>query len=159
MKQSELSKWLKIIVVVAAVCCIVLGAFLIPELGREEAVATPDLAYLFWPCLIFFWITDIIVLAALWQAWQIFTEIGRDNSFCAENAGRLRNISRLAAADSILYAVFAVVLVALNAMHPGVLLIFAGLVLVGLAVAIAAAALSHLTQKAASLKDENDLTI
>lgn len=159
MKQRELSKWLKLIIVVAAACCIALGAFLIPVLGREEANAAPELAYLFWPCLIFFWITELVVLAAFWQAWLIFSEIGRDNSFCMENARRLRTISRLAIVDSVLYAVCTIVLVILGAMHPGVLLIFAGIVLVGLAIAIASAALSHLTQKAASLKDENDLTI
>lgn len=159
MKQAELSKWLKTIVIVAAVCCIALGAILIPVIGREEAAATPDLAYLFWPCLIFFWITEVIVLAALEQAWRIFSEIGRDNSFCAENAARLKTISRLAAADSVLYAVCAVVLAVLNALHPGVLLVFVGIVFIGLAITIASAALSHLTQKAASLKDENDLTI
>lgn len=159
MKQTELARWLKLIVITAAVCCAALGGVLVPYIGLEEARATPDLAWLFWPCLAFFWLTELVVLAALYQAWRIFTEIGRDNSFCAENAARLRTVSRLAIADSVLYALGAVVLVCLNAMNPGVLLVFAGIVLVGLAIAAAAAALSHLTQKAASIKDENDLTI
>lgn len=159
MKQAELSKWLKLIVLAAAVCCVVLGAVLIPMIGVEEVRAAPEFAYLFWPCLIFFWVTELVVFAALREAWMIFTEIGRDNSFCVENAKRLGNISRLAAADAVLYAVCAVVLVLMRAMHPGVLLVFAGIVLVGLAIAVAAAALSHLTQKAAVLKDENDLTV
>ena len=159
MKQAELSKWLKIIVLAAAVCCVVLGAVLVPMLGLEEVRATPELEYLFWPCLIFFWVTELIVIVALREAWLIFTEIGRDNSFCWQNAKRLGKISRLAAADSVLYAVCAVVLVLLRAMHPSVLLVFAGIVLVGLAIAVASAALSHLTQKAAALKDENDLTV
>lgn len=159
MKQSELSKWLRLIVAAAAVCCVVLGAVLIPMLGRAQARDMPQFAWLFWPCLIFFWVTELIVLAALWQAWRIFTEIGRDNSFCMENALRLRTISRLAMADCVLYAACAIVLVLLGAMRPWAIFIFAGIVMIGLAITAAAAALSHLTQKAATLKDENDLTI
>lgn len=159
MKQSELSKWLRLIVVAAAACCVVLGAVLIPMLGRAEIKAMPELAWLFWPCLIFFWITELVVLAALWQAWRIFTEIGRDNSFCAENARRLRTISRLALTDCGLYTVCAVVLALLGALHDWSVFVFAGIVVFGLAVAAAAAALSHLTFKAAAMKDENDLTI
>ncbi|MBE5905224.1 MAG: DUF2975 domain-containing protein [Lachnospiraceae bacterium] len=49
--------------------------------------------------------------------------------------------------------------VALNRSHPGVLLGSLVVDFVGIAIGVAAAALSHLVYKAAELKEENELTI
>ena len=159
MKQSELSKWLKVIAAVAALCCVALGAYIMPLLGDDVVQQFPEYRNMYWPCLVFFWVTELPVLAALVCAWQIFTQIGRDNSFCMENAARLRTVSRLAILDTVLYVLAAVALAVLKLLHPSLLIADMAVVFVGLAVAVASAALSHLTQKAASLKDENDLTI
>ena len=43
--------------------------------------------------------------------------------------------------------------------HPGVILMLLLVVFAGVAVAVAAAALSHLVKKAAVLQEESDLTI
>ena len=73
MKQKEMARWLKVILVTAAVL-LALGCFVIlPVLGRDTAVTNPDLEYMYYPCLIFFWISAIPVYLAFWKGWIIPT--------------------------------------------------------------------------------------
>ena len=163
MGQKELSLLLKVVVVVLTVFLAAVLIFFVPMLGHNVAdyyMGDPVKS------VVFGWIVPVIVAAssvpgfiALWLAWRIFTEIGRNNSFCAENARRLRLISRLALGDTCVYVVLAVSVLALGPKHPSVPLIFVAVTLFGAAVTVCCAALSHLTQKAADLKDDNDLTI
>lgn len=96
---------------------------------------------------------------ALWMAWKIFTDIEKDRAFTMENAKRMGNVSFLAAADAVLLVVGNAVYLILHMNHPGVLLASFFIALVGIAIAIAAAMLSHLIRKAARLQDESDWTI
>ena len=159
MKQRELSRWLRGIVVFGWFCCVLLSAVIVPMLAREAAADAPEFSYLMWPCLGLFWLGMILVICALWHAWKIFVQIGRDNSFCEENARRLRVISLLALADTILCAVAAVLLLICGALHPGILVLLILAAVIGLGFFVASAALSYLTWKAAALKEENDLTV
>jgi len=159
LKQKELSTWLKAIVVLGTACVILLAGVIAPEYGREFAAGNPELAYMFWPCLVFIWISAVPVCAALVLVWQIAVEIGRDNSFCHRNAERLRMIGILALSDTLLYIVGGTYLAMTNMLHISVFLLIVGIVSIGAALTVAAAALSHLTRKAADLKSENDLTI
>lgn len=159
MGQRELSIWLRAVVILVFLCCLFLGGLAGTELVDELVMAKPAYENLYLPGLIFFWVTLLPVIAALVLAWRIFTEIGRDNSFCEKNALRLRGISRLALLDTLLYIACAAVLACLRLLHPGFFLMFLAVVFVGIAMTITSASLSHLTRKAADLKSENDLTI
>jgi len=158
-KQKELSRWLRVIVIVCWIGCALLAGLVMPWIARDAAQMNPDLAYLQWPGLVVFWVAVVPVVVALAEAWEIFGQIGRDNSFCMENARRLRVVSYLAAGDTALIIVSMTVLAILNALHPGVFLMMLAVLILGTAAAVASAALSHLTAKAAALKAENDLTI
>ena len=109
MKQKELARWMKVIVVLGFLCVLFLDAIWVPELGRDLAWNTPNLKVMFWPCLIYFWISTIPVMVFMALVWQMATEIGRDNSFCMKNALRLRTCSLLAAADTVYYIIGGVV--------------------------------------------------
>ncbi len=159
MKQKELSRWLRFAVIIGWVTCALLIWPVAPKLAQDAATDVPELAYLAWPCLAFFWLGLIVVAVALVYAWLIFGEIGRDNSFCRKNAHRLKVISRLALVDTVLCVLAIVLLILLNAMHPGVFLLMLLIAVVGAGMTAAAAALSHLTLKAALLQEENDLTV
>ncbi len=163
MNQKELSVLLKAVVAVLAVFLAAVLVFFVPMLGAtvaeyylDDPVKTAVFAYA---------VPGIVVLSSipgfisLWLGWGIFTEIGKNNSFCAENARRLRLISRLALGDTCVYVVLAVAVLAVGPKHPSVPLIFIAVTLFGAAVTVVCAALSHLTQKAADLKNDNDLTI
>lgn len=159
MKQKELSRWLRVIVIVCWLLCGLAAAYFIPICLRTLAEEHPETLWFHFPRLCFFWLALIPVVIALWQAWVIFGEIGRDNSFCPENARRLKIISYLAAGDTILVVIYAIVLTAAKSMFLPVILLHLMAVFVGISVAIATAALSHLTAKAALLQNENDLTV
>ena len=159
MKQKELSRWLRVVVIIGWIACALLACPVAPVLARDAAADIPELAYLAWPCLAVFWLGLVVVAVALGYGWKIFGEIGRDNSFCRENARRLRIISGLALTDTVLCILSMVMLLLLNALHPGVFLLMLLIAVVGAGITVAAAALSHLTLKAALLQDENDLTI
>jgi uncharacterized membrane protein len=159
MQQKELSVWLRAVVVLVFACCLFLAVIVVPEQSHEYLSRHPEYTPLFLPGLIFFWTTLLPVFASLLLAWRIFTEIGRDNSFCEKNALRLRRISRLALLDTVLYILFAVVQACLGLLHPEFVPMYLAVIFVGVAMTITTAALSHLTRKAADLKSENDLTI
>ena len=114
MKQKELSRWMKAIVVLGFICVLFLDAVWVPELGKDLAGNTPELQRMFWPCLIYFWISTIPVMVFMALVWKMATEIGRDNSFCMKNALRLRTCSLLAAADTLYYIIGGVVLLVLT---------------------------------------------
>lgn len=163
MGQKELSILLKAVVTVLAVFLAAVLVFFVPMLSATVLEYyegdTP-------PTIFFGYVIPGIValsalpgFAALWLAWGIFSEIGRNNSFCDKNARSLKLISRLALMDTCVYAVMSVVVLALGPKHPSVPLIFVAITLFGAAVTTVCAALSHLTRKAADLKNDNDLTI
>lgn len=160
MNQKELAAALKVILLMCLLAGLVLCGLLIPSIGREIAAENPEVAWMFWPCLAALWITCLPVLAVLALVWRIATQIGRDNSFCVENARRLKWICCLALADTGVYLAGAVVFFILfRGLPPFLLWCFLAVILVGVAIAVVSAILSHLIQKAAELKADQDLTI
>lgn len=159
MKQKELSHWLMGTVILLTVCCIILCILVVPSQGRKVVQMYPEFENIYLPCLIFVEVTFFPVFISLFLAWKIFADIGHDNSFSRSNALRLRTISRLALLDTSLYFIGALILLAINRLHPGVLIIILAILFMGVCFTVACAALSHLTRKAADLKDDSDLTI
>ncbi|MDD4760668.1 MAG: DUF2975 domain-containing protein [Bacteroidaceae bacterium] len=159
MERKELTKWLKIVIVFAALTGVLLCFIIAPFLGSETVFIYPELGYMYWPCLIFVWVTAVPFYVALYKGWLICEEISNDNSFCQENAQRLKEISKLALFECILYLAAMIILLVLNLLHPSILLMTLFVIFVGISIAVVCAALSHLVEKASELKEENDLTI
>lgn len=139
--------------VMAAVCYIEIFPDRIREMGAENV----NVSGLVTPGIIAISLSAIPIAIALVLFWQICTEIGRDNSFCHKNAGRLTGIGFCALVDTGYCAVGTVTIEILV----GSPIWVTGLMVctVGLAIALAAFLLSHLVLKAADMKAENDLTI
>ena len=152
MKRLGLVRTLKgtiiFLAVMAAVCYLEIFPDAIEEMGAQNV----NVAWLVKPGIIAVSLSAIPIVIALVLFWQICTEVGRDNSFCHKNAGRLTGIGFCALTDTGYCAVGTVTLELLVGSPVWVL----GL---GVAVALAAFLLSHLVLKAADLKAENDLTI
>ncbi len=160
MKQASLAKWLKFMILGVGLCGLVVYAVAVPVLGQTVAVAEDGVFdYCFWPWLIFIWATGLPCVAALVLAWKIAGNIGADRSFSLENGRLLKWISLLAAADAAFFFLGNVVYLFLNMNHPGILLFSLVVVFIGIAIAAAAAALSHLVTKAAGLQEQSDWTI
>lgn len=159
MNQISLSKWLKGIIAGMAVCGGIIYFYLIPYWGKEMAGAYPEYAYCYWPWLSVLWVSAIPCYFALFFGWKIVSEIGKDNSFSRKNAEYLKRISILATAESVYFFGANLVLMMMGMNHPGVFLLSLFVDFAGIAAAIVSAALSHLVQKAAEIREENELTI
>ena len=159
MEQKALSKWLKIILIGVGICCLIGYFLIIPAFGKSIVGDYPEFSGWYWPWLIFLWGTGIPVYIALCFGWKIAVNIGNDRSFSMENAKLLKWIAWLAAGDAIYFFTGNLVLWFSGMNHPGVILMLLLVVFAGVAVAVAAAALSHLVKKAAVLQEESDLTI
>ena len=86
MSQKEVSKWLKVITILVGVAGIIFFFVVMPYMAYDVAAAYPEAAYLKWPGMIYGWGIGVICYAILYQFWKVCVEIGRDNSFSAENA-------------------------------------------------------------------------
>ena len=159
MEQRTLVKWLKILVLFAAVCGLGLAGGVLPLAGQWLVESYPEFSYCFWPWLIFLWVLSAPCFMALYLAWKIFENIEKDHAFTLENAAHMGRISFLAAADAVVLLVGNVLFWLIGMNHPGILLLCFAVTLIGIGFSVAAEALSHLIRKAADLQDQSDWTI
>lgn len=159
MKQKHLANWLKVMIVGVGICAILVYALIIPECGRAMVEQYPEFRNRFYPWVIFLWSTGILFFAALVCCYRIAKNIGLDQSFSMKNAELLKWISWMAVADAGYFFAGNFALLALNLSHPSVMLGSFLVDFVGVAIAVTAAALSHLIYRAAEMKEENDFTI
>ena len=158
MSQKNLAFLLKLIGFSIGLMGLVAYFIVLPNLGSHWSKEW-DLESFYRPWLLFLWGTGIPCYGALFEFWKICGEIQKDNSFCKENALRLKRISILALGDVGYFFAGNIVMLLLNMNHPGIILLSFAIDMVGAAIGITAAALSHLVYKAAAIKEENDLTI
>lgn len=160
MRQKTLSRWLKFIIAGVGVCGLVVYLLVVPMLGQTVAMAEDGMFdHLFWPWLVLIWVTALPCYAALAFGWIIAVNIGKDRSFCVENARLLKWISGLAAGDAAFFFLGNIIYLFLGWSHPGVTLFSLLVVFLGVAISVAAAAASHLVMKAALLQEQEELTI
>ncbi|MBQ8135122.1 MAG: DUF2975 domain-containing protein [Clostridia bacterium] len=159
MEQKGLSNWLKFIMIGIGLCGLVIYFLIVPMFGRNLADNNPELAHCYYPWLIFLWVTAVPCYLVLVFGWKISVNIGKDRSFCEDNAKYLKWISMLAAGDSIFFFVMNIIYMFLGMNHPGIVLASLIVTFIGVAVTVAAAALSHLVIKASKLQEDSDLTI
>ncbi len=159
MEQKTLSRWLKLVLIGVGLCGLVVYGAILPLYGQSILAVNPDMGNRYWPWLIFLWASGVPCYAALVIGWRIAGNIGRDHSFSEDNARYLKRIALLAAGDAVFFFAGNIVLLFANMSHPGVVLGSLLVVFAGVAVSVAAAALSHLVLKAALLQEQSDLTI
>ncbi len=157
MKRVGLVRTLKGVVAFLAVMAAVYYAAIFPSRIQEIGLEEPELAWLVTPGIIAISLSAVPIAIALVLFWKICTEIGRDNSFCHQNARWLSGIGVCALIDTG-YCAIGTVTLEIIAGSP-IWLLGTAVCMVGLAIALAAFLLSHLVLKAADMKDENDLTI
>ena len=158
MNQASLSKRLKLLVLLVFLCALVVYTVALPLItAHYTPFSESSTARFAWLGMI--WLTAVPLYLALAYAWQIATRIGQNRSFSRENALALRHISTLALIDTV-FLLLGNVLLCLVGMNRLTLLVFSLLFcFLGFLLTVAAAALSHLVQRAADLQEESDLTI
>ena len=159
MTQKTVARWLKGIIIGVALCGLIIFGLVVPAIGHAIVGANPEFSYCYLPWLIFICLCALPCYAALVLGWKIAADIGHDRAFTTENAKRLKYITVLAVADAMFFFTGNVVFLLLNMNHPGIALLSLIVVFAGIAIAIAAAALSYLVKKAAALQEQSDWTI
>lgn len=157
MKQKELSIALKAIVALCGVILAVLACAVLPRFGLNLVNQFPAEKWMILSSLIFLWITCVPVVIVLVLVWQIATQIGKNNSFSQKNAHNLKLICILSMTDTLLYFFAAIVLLFLR--NPLPLMLTVLILCLGIAISVVSAVFSHLVQRGAEMKAEQDLTI
>jgi len=117
MKQRELSRWLKLIIVCALfglLFCIYAG----PQTCKKVLLDTEELQALYKP---FIWISRIPFFIELALGWKICTDIGSNQDFTVANADRLKIISVLAVIEGVLYVAAVLYIFSVCSYHTNVL--------------------------------------
>ncbi|MDE7311863.1 MAG: DUF2975 domain-containing protein [Eubacterium sp.] len=159
MKQAEIARWLKGITLGIGIMGAVWFFLLVPMVAGEMRRDYPAAAFLYWPGLLYSFVIAAGCYAVLYQFWTVCCEIGKDRSFSRENAAAFRRISGIAVVLAIVWFAGIVGLAAVRCIQFGILIFMVFAVFISFAVAICAAALSHLVYKAYELKQESELTI
>ncbi len=159
MKREEISKWLKGIVILLGIMALAFLIFFIPALANRCKEIYPEVAFLYWPMLIYVWVIGIGFYWMLILFWNVSCEIGKENSFSKENANSFRWISKIALGVGVLLFIGIVFLGVKYWLDPWCIVVMVVGILANITLSVLAAALSHLILKAYEMKKENELTI
>ncbi len=143
---------LRVVILLLVGCGLFVHIWLIPNVWQNVFVATREWLVLaaaaILPCY-----------GAMVMAWMIAGSIAKENEFSHKNAALFKWIALLAVADSGIFLAASAVLFVLERALIWNLLASVPLAAAGICIAICAAVLSRLVDKAADLRDEADLTI
>lgn len=159
MNQKKLALWLKAVIIAVGICGLIVYFGILPDFGCGMVGAAPEFSSWHWPWMIFLWCTAIPCYIVLVLGWKIAVNIGNDRSFSKENAEFLQSIAWLIAGDILFFFLGNAVFFFLSMNHPGILLAALLICVIGIAISVAAACLSHLVRKAADLQEQSDLTV
>jgi len=161
MKKTTMTRLLHALLIVAAVLAGLFFFAWLPMMGKEMAVADPEFAWAYWPCLIWAWVFALPIFAAIYPAWLVFSSISApEGAFTRLNARCLRAIAILAFADAVIFPAGMVIVGMMGAgSAPLAVLLTPAVMFLCVAVGIAALVLSHLVDDAAEMKEDSDLTI
>ncbi len=157
MEKTSLS--LKLTVITAGLLGAVFYFWALPSVGRFIAEASPEFGGAYYPWLILFWGTAIPCYIALVLLWKVIKSIDGNRLFRTVNADRFRAVAKLAFTDAALFMAANIVFLFLNFNHPSILIASAFVCIVGVSFGICMKAMASFFDKAATLQEENDLTI
>ena len=159
MRQKELEKWLKIVIIAVALCGLIVCGVAIPWIGHVLIECDTQISYMYIPWLIFFIISAVPCYVIMYLGWKVAVNRGNDRSFSLENAKYIKLASKIILLDAIYFFVINICFGKVYINHPGVILALVFIVFAGVIASVVAAVLSHLVIKAADLQEQSDLTI
>lgn len=105
MRQKELEKWLKIVIIAVALCGLVVCAVAIPWIGHVLIAPDPQISDMYIPWLVLFIISAIPCYVILYLGWRVAVNIGKDRSFSLENARHIKLASKIILFDALYFFV------------------------------------------------------
>lgn len=159
MTQRVLSLWMKVIIILFAVCGIAIFFVAVPFIGNDFAKGYPEYAYCFLPWLVFIDLMAIPCYIVLGYAWRVAQSILKEEAFTKKNSQRLKSVSVLSLVTSIYFFIGNMVFLLLSMNHPSIFVLSCICIFIGVSIAVASAVLSYLVNKASDLQEQSDLTI
>lgn len=159
MTQKVLSLWMKIIIVLFAVCGIAIFFLAVPIIGNDFVKGYPEYSYCFIPWLIFIDLMSIPCYIVLGYAWRIAQSISKENVFTNKNSQRLKSVSIIALITSAYFFMGNMIFLLLSMNHPTIFILSCICIFIGVSISVASAVLSYLVNKASDLQEQSDLTI
>lgn len=153
--------FLKLAVILMGVPILALCIFLVPEIGGFAAELLPDIIYIKYIVLIFFYVTAIPFYLALYQAFKLLNYIDNNKAFSELSVIALKNIKHYAITISMLYVVGMPLFYLIGDKDdaPGIIVIGLGIIFASIVIGVFAAVLQKLLKEAIDIKLENDLTV
>ncbi len=130
-----------------------------PEIEKSIIEIAPEIYYLYKPWLIFAWTCAVPYFIILFFAWKISDNIGREKAFSHENEILFRKIYITTAIGTAYFLLVNLIFLLLNVSHPGIMITAVFIVFAGSAFAFCAKVLGKMCSIAATLKEQNELTI
>lgn len=158
MDQKRIAGILKVFCVFVALVGGIFFFWYVPVL-IEQISFMEDLPQLRWPGTVGMWMIAVMCYLALFDFVGICRRIGKDNSFCKENARSMARIGIYALVVMVLILGGTLALFAMQLMDIAMFFIIFFVEFVALGIAVICYALSKLIENAAVLKEESDLTI
>jgi hypothetical protein len=151
--------FLRMAVILIGAPVLALGIFGLFWLSKNPA--NPDYAHILYPIVIGMYVSVIPFFAALYQAFKLLSYIDKNQAFSDLSVQALKRIKYCAIAISGLYVVILpfVFLVAELDDAPGLIIIGMVPVFASMVIAVFAAVLQMLLNKAIEIKSENDLIV
>ncbi|WP_431026990.1 DUF2975 domain-containing protein [Lysinibacillus sp. LZ02] len=159
MKQQELAKWLKLIIVFCGLFGLLFCLYVGPEIGRNVLLSSESFKALFKPFIAFIWITGVPYFIALCIGWNICSDVNKGNDFTVKNANRLKLISVLAMVEGVLYVVALLYNFIIGNYNTNLLMILLLILFFAIVISVFTSLLSYLMHKASEIKQDNELTI
>lgn len=155
MKHKTMANLLRAVIVLLVGCGLFMHIWWIPNIVRDSyslEFVTVEWVTLTSAALIPCYAVTVI-------AWLIADSISKEREFCHRNAALFRWVFGLALGDSALFLLASIVLYATGRAYIWCVFTALPLAALGICVAICAAVLSHLIDRAADLQEDSDLTI
>jgi len=159
MSSKALSRLVRTAVVAVGVCGLFGCFYVLPGEGRYMARIYPELARFFWPWLLFLWVAALPCFGLLGLVWQVSSFIKREAVFTKEAAYFIKSGAVLLSYEAGFFLLGNIVFLVLGGSHPVVLLAALFIVVLALALAVGAGAVSRYIARAAALQEEADSTI
>jgi len=158
--MQNYQKWiLKTFIILMGGLIASLCIFWLPGLAKTSAINNPEFAYLRYPVLVVMIVTTIPFYFALFKANLLLNLIAVKSAFSVESVLSLKVIGYCGAAIAGSYTVLGVILFTLGALHPGIFIAFAILILTSTTISFFANLLKVLLEEALQYKNDVDLTI
>lgn len=158
MKHYE--KWLlKSFVCMIGGIIALLSVFWLPKMAEITAVNNPEYAYLRYPVLAIMIVTTLPFYVALIKANGLLNLIQKKEAFTEASVKALKVISICGIAIAGSYGCLTAGLLLAGALHPGIFIAFAILVVTSMTISFFANLLKILLEEALSYKNEVDLTV